>query len=160
MDNGQRSVAKVQLMSQMQAGYSWQTAAAKAGKRLSQSNAYRLMKAFRQRGEAPLSDGWHGHPSKLRGTARTFLAEQCQQAPQTPSSVIQVELRERFDLHVSVSQINRVRAVLGISNHPKAASRREKRQRREAPSLDQNGRKALGVSCCLLELRKQICFPA
>jgi len=160
MDNGQRSVAKVQLMSQMQAGYSWQTAAAKAGKRLSQSNAYRLMKAFRQRGEAPLSDGWHGHPSKLRGTARTFLAEQCQQAPQTPSSVIQVELRERFDLHVSVSQINRVRAALGISNHPKAASRREKRQRREAPSLDQNGRKALGVSCCLLELRKQICFPA
>ena len=54
MDNGQRSVAKVHLMAQMQAGYSWQTAAAKAGLQISGSNTYRLMKAVRQRGEAAL----------------------------------------------------------------------------------------------------------
>jgi hypothetical protein len=37
-----------------------------------------------------------------------------------------MELRERFDLQVSISQINRVRTTLGISNHPKAASREKK----------------------------------
>ena len=96
MDKGQHHMAKVQLMAQMQAGHSWQTAAAKAGLQISQSNAYRLWGAFRQHGETALSDGRHGHPIKLRGTARAFLEEQCRQAPQTPSSTIQVELRERL----------------------------------------------------------------
>jgi hypothetical protein len=72
MDNGHRSVAKVQLMAQMQTGDSWQTAAAKAGLQISQSNAYRLMRVFRQRGEAALSDGRHGHPSKLREAVLFF----------------------------------------------------------------------------------------
>jgi transposase len=119
MENKQRHMAKVQLMAHLQTGFSWQTAAAKAGLQISQSNAYRLLKAFRLRGEAALSDRRHGHPSKLRGAARTFLEEQCRQAPQTPSSVVQVELRERFNLRVSISQINRVRAALGVSNHSK-----------------------------------------
>jgi len=63
-----------------------------------------------------LQDGRHGHPIKLRGAARTFLEEQCRQAPSTPSSVIQTLLHERFDLSVSISQINRVRAARGVSN--------------------------------------------
>jgi transposase len=109
-------VAKAHLVAGMQEGQSWQRAAASAGLQASQSNAYRLMKAIRQRGEAALFDGRHGHPSKLRGEARAFLEETCQQAPQTPSSTIQIALRERFDLQVSISQINRVRAALGISN--------------------------------------------
>jgi transposase len=126
MDNGQRYVAKVQLMAQMQAGDSRQTAAAKAGLQISQSNAYRLMRVFRQRGEAALSDGRHGHPSKLREAARTFLEKRCRQAPLTPSSTVQMELREHFDLHVSISQINRVRAALGVSNRRKHQQQEKK----------------------------------
>jgi transposase len=117
MDQEHRRKAKAQLVALMQAGYSWQRAAAAAGVQTSQSNAYRLWGAFRQRGEMALEDGRHGHPSKLRGEARTFLEEHCRQAPQTPSSTIQAALRERFDLNVSISQINRVRAALGVSNH-------------------------------------------
>lgn len=113
----------------MQEGHSWQLASALAGLQISQSNAYRLWRAFRQRGETALSDGRHGHPSKLRGAARVFLEERCRQAPQTPSSTIQVELQERFDLHMSVSQINRVRAALGISNHPKNREQEKKPQK-------------------------------
>jgi transposase len=64
-----------------------------------------------------LEDGRYGHPSKLLGKAHTFLEEQCRQASSTPSSLIQALLHERFDLRVSISQINRVRAALGISNH-------------------------------------------
>ena len=72
---------------------------------------------MRKQGETALLDGRHGHPSKLRGEARTFLEEYCRGAPHTPSSVIQTLLQERFDRRVSVSQINRIRAVLGVSNH-------------------------------------------
>ena len=52
MDGKQRHVAIIQPMAHLQAGHSWQTAAANAGLQISQSNAYRLLKAFRQRGEA------------------------------------------------------------------------------------------------------------
>jgi putative transposase len=118
MDKGQRHVAKAQLVAQMQEGHSWQTAAAQASLRISQSAAYRLWRAFRQLGETALQDGRHGHPIKLRGEVRTFLEAYCHQAPHTPSSVIQTLLHERFDLSVSISQINRVRAALGVSTHP------------------------------------------
>jgi len=159
MDKGQRHVAKVQLMAQMQAGHSWQTAAAKAGLQISQSNAYRLWGAFRQHGETALSDGRHGHPSKLRGAARAFLEEQCQQAPQTPSSTIQMELRERFDLRVSISQINRVRAALGISNYPKSQEQGKKPQKRSQLRFKPSGRKAQGVCYYWQLLTKRNCCP-
>lgn len=119
MGKEQYGKAKACLVSCMQEGYSWQVAKAVAGLQISQSSAYRLWRAFRQCGEAALSDKRHGHPSKLRGAARAFLEERCRQAPQTPSSTIQMELRERFDLCGSHSQINRVRAVFGVSNHAK-----------------------------------------
>ena len=116
MGREQYPVAKAHLVAGMREGQSWQRDAASAGLQISQSNTYRLMKAVQQRGEAALSDGRHGHPGKLRGAARASLEERCRQAPHTPSSAIQAILRERFDLHVSISQINRVRAALGISN--------------------------------------------
>jgi transposase len=84
MDQEQRRVAKAQLVAGMQAGYSWQRAAAQAEVQISQSNAYRLWGAFRKHGEKALSDGRHGHPSKLRGEARSYLEDACRKAPQTP----------------------------------------------------------------------------
>ena len=83
MGKEQYGKAKACLVSCMQEGYSWQVAKAVAGLQISQSSAYRLWRAFRQCGEAALSDKRHGHPSKLRGAARAFLEERCRQAPQT-----------------------------------------------------------------------------
>jgi uncharacterized protein YqiB (DUF1249 family) len=37
-----------------------------------------------------------------------------------------MELREHFDLHVSISQINRVRAALGVSNRRKHQQQEKK----------------------------------
>lgn len=128
MDKEQRRAAKAQLVTGMQAGQSWQTAAAQAGLPSSQSNAYRLWRAFRQRGETALEDGRHGHPIKLRGEVRTFLEAACRRDPFTLSSTIQAALRERFDLRVSISQINRARAALGVSNHPKSPAPGKKRK--------------------------------
>ncbi len=118
MDKEQYHAAKTQFVASLQEGQLWQTSATQAGLQISRSSAYRLWGAFRQRGETALSDGRHGHPIKLRGAARAFLEEQCRQAPQMPSSTVQAALQERFDLNVSISQINRVRAALGVSNCP------------------------------------------
>jgi len=128
MDKEQHRAAKARLVAQMQAGRSWQAAAATARMQTSQSTAYRLLQVVRIRGEAALQDGRHGHPSKLHGEARTFLEAYCREAPQTPSSVLQALLHERFALRVSVSQINRVRAALGVSNHPKSQEQGKKRE--------------------------------
>lgn len=81
----QDHVAKMQFVASLQESHSWQTATAQAGLHSSQSTAYRLWAAWRQRGEGALSDGRHGHPIKLRGTARTSLEDYCQQTPSTPS---------------------------------------------------------------------------
>ena len=152
----QESQAKACLVSCMQEGQSWQRASAKAGLQISQSNAYRLWRAFRQRGETALSDGRHGHPSKLRRAARVLLEERCRQAPQTPSSTIQVELQERFDLHMSVSQINRVRAALGISNHPKNREQEKKPQKSSLLQFRQSGRKGQGACCYWQQFTKRV----
>jgi transposase len=128
MDKEQHRAAKARLVAQMQAGQSWQVAKASAGVQTSQSTAYRLLQGYRILGEIALLDGRHGHPSKLRGEARTFLEEYCRGVPHTPSSVIQTLLQERFDRHVSVSQINRVRAALGVSNRPKSQAQGKKRK--------------------------------
>ncbi len=148
MDKERHGRAKACLVSCMQEGYSWQAAKAVAGLQISQSNAYRLWRAFRQRGETALSDGRHGHPSKLRGEARSYLENACRKAPQTPSSMVQTALRERFHVNVSISQINRVRAELGVSNRPQKQGQGKKREEQRILHPRRNGRKVLLVSCC------------
>ena len=108
--------ARVQVVEAMEQGHSWHEAAQRAGLEISQSTAYRLRQRMRQAGEQALHEGRHGHPIKLRGEVRKFLEETCRQAPHTPSHEIQTQLAEHFSLTVSVSQINRVRATLGVSN--------------------------------------------
>ena len=128
MEKEQQRAMKAQLVARMQEGHSWRKAVAQTGIQISRSVAYRLCQKVQKQGEMALQDGRHGHPIKLRGAARAFLEEQCQQAPHTPSSSIQVELRKRFDLSVSISQINRVRATLGVSNHPLGQKQEKKRK--------------------------------
>ncbi len=116
--------ARVQVVEAMEQGLPWHEAAKRAGLPISQSTVYRLRQRMRKAGEQALSEGRHGHPIKLRGEVRKFLEETCRQAPHTPSHKIQTQLAERFSLTVSVSQINRVRATLGISNLPQSAKKK------------------------------------
>jgi transposase len=60
-------------------------------------------------------DDRHGHPSKLTQPVQTWLSEFCATNPQIASSRIQTELKTEFGTAVSISQINRVRAKLGVS---------------------------------------------
>ena len=127
-EKDRRQVAREQLITAMLEGRSFQEASKGSPVPLKRAMAYRLLGAVRTQGESALQDGRHGHPVKLRGAARTFLEEQCRQAPSTPSSVIQTLLHERFDLSVSISQINRVRAALGVSNRRQNQEQGKKRK--------------------------------
>ncbi len=116
--------ARVQVAQAMEQGLPWHEAAKGAGLEISQSTAYRLRQRMRKAGEQALREGRHGHPIKLRGEARKFLEETCRQAPYIPSHEIQTQLAQNFSLQVSVSQINRVRASLGVSNPPQSAKKK------------------------------------
>jgi len=116
VERNQRQVARAQLVATMSEGHSFQEVSMGSPVPVKRAMAYRLLRAVRAKGNIALQDGRHGHPIKLRGEARAFLQACCQEAPCTPSPTLQAALRERFDLQVSVSQINRVRAALGVSN--------------------------------------------
>jgi transposase len=116
--------AQVQVVEAMEQGLPWYEAAKRAGVEISQSTAYRLRQRMRQGGEQALHEGRHGHPIKLRGEVRQWLEQTCQRAPHTPSHEIQTQLVQRFSLQVSVSQINRVRAALRVSNPPPSAKKK------------------------------------
>jgi len=123
MEESELSMARVQVVEAMENGLPWHEAAKRAGLQISQSTAYRLRQRMREAGELALREGRHRHPSKLRGEVRKFVEETCRQAPYTPSHEIQTQLAQRFSLTVSVSQINRVRATLGVSNPPQSAKK-------------------------------------
>jgi len=55
---------------------------------------------------------------------RQWLEQTWKPAPHTPSHEIQTQLAQRFSLQVSVSQLNRVRATLGVSNPPQSAKKK------------------------------------
>jgi len=140
VERNQRQVARERLVTEMLEGRSWRQVSTSTPTLLKRAMAYRLLHAVRAKGNIALQDGRHGHPSKLRGEARAFLEACCREVPSTASSTLQVALRERFDLQVSVSQINRVRAALGVSN-PSRRSLREKKRKQGLLRQSQSGKK-------------------
>jgi transposase len=127
LERNQRQIAREQLVTAMLEGRTFQEVSAESPVPVKRAMAYRLLRAVRTKGSIALQDGRQGHPSKLRGEARAFLEASCREAPSMPSSILQVTLRERFDLQVSVSQINRVRATLGVSNPSRRSPQEKKR---------------------------------
>jgi len=113
-----RQRAKKQLMVLMQAGQPWQEAAQMAGVQTSRSTAYRWLQQFRTRGEAALHDGRHGHIAKMHKPVQAWLEARCRQEPGLPSSSLQKELHAHFAVLVSVTHLNRIRAVQGLERQP------------------------------------------
>lgn len=112
--------------------------------------AYRLLRAVRNKGNSALQDGRQGHPSKLRGEVRVFLEASYREVPRTPSSSLQAALQGRFGLQVSVSQINRVLAALGVSNPSKTSRQGKNSKSRDdfvAPRVARRCRES-SVTCC------------
>ncbi len=110
--------ARLQVIGRMFAGQSWQTAVSQSQLHISRSTAYRLVKLARDEDKVAKAflDDRHGHPYKVTEPVRVWLVDVCTQNPQMASSRVQAELQSRFGVAVSVSQINRVRAKLGVSH--------------------------------------------
>lgn len=112
----QRRAAKQQLLADLQEGFSVQEARARSVIPWHPATIYRLRKRLQVDPVTALDDGRHGHPIKLCGEVRNWLITFCQKAPHTPSRLVQAALQERFNLPISISQLNRFRAAYGISS--------------------------------------------
>jgi transposase len=126
VQSNERYRATEQLITALLEGRTFQQASFGSQAPVKRAMAYRLLRAVRTQGTIALQDRRHWHPSKLRGEVRVWLETSCRAAPHTPSSVVQTLLQERFGVNVSISQINRVRADLGVSNPARQASREKK----------------------------------
>jgi len=109
---------RLQLIEALFAGHSWQSAVAQSQLHVSRATAYRLRELARDEEKAALAflDDRHGHPYKVTEPVQAWISELCTDQPQVASSRVQSELQSRFGVAVSVSQINRVRAKLGVSH--------------------------------------------
>jgi transposase len=114
----QRQAGKRGLMKLLEQGTSVQQAREQSEIPMHRATVYRLLKRVRTQGEAGYNDGRHGHPIKLRGEVRTFLVESCEATPSLASPKLRLLIQERFGIGLSVSQLNRVRASLGLTYRP------------------------------------------
>ena len=108
---------RLQLIESMFAGHSWQEALAQSQLHVSRATAYRLrqLACDEEKAERAFLDDRHGHPYKLTEPVQAWISELCTDQPQIPSRQVQSELQSHFNVTVSVSQINRIRAKLGVS---------------------------------------------
>jgi transposase len=120
----QRQASKRQIMGLIEQGVSVRQAKDQGEVPMHRATVYRLMDRVRTEGEAGYCDGRCGHPVKLRGEVRTFLIESCQATPSLSSGRLKVLIQERFGLGLSVSQLNRVRASLGLTYRPVPAEKK------------------------------------
>jgi transposase len=110
----QRRSAKAQVVAAMNQGQSWQKAVASVGLPISRATAYRWQQRVQVEGETALDDQRHGHVYKVRESIRQWVVSYCQQAPHTPSHLLQQILRDQFNVSLSIGYLNEVRAQLGV----------------------------------------------
>jgi transposase len=111
----EQRAAKQQALAAFEQGCSVQHLLHTTSLPLHRATLYRLYQHFQADPETALSDGRHGHPSKLRGEVYAWLQESCQVDPGCSSRTVQTALYERFGVWVSIAHLNRVRATLGVS---------------------------------------------
>ena len=114
----QRQATKREIVRVIGQGASVREARARSEVPMHHTTVYRLLKRVQCEGENAFTDGRHGHPVKLRGEVLTCLIEHCQAHPSVSGAQVQHAIAERFGSAPSVSQLNRVRARLGLSRQP------------------------------------------
>jgi len=114
----QRQAARREIVRQVEQGATASDARMCSVVPMHRTTVYRLLKRVQSEGDRALTEKRHGHSVKLCGEVLAFVREYCQNYPSASSSAVQRLLAERFCLSVSVSQLNRVRAVHGLSRQP------------------------------------------
>ena len=124
----QRRRAKQEIVKAVRQGVSASVARERSEVPMHRTTVYRLLKRVQSDEIGAFVDGRHGHAVKLRGEVLTFLTQWCQAHSDLPSSALQCAIQECFSLSVSISQLNRVRASLGLTCQP--VTREKKVQKR------------------------------
>lgn len=114
----QRQVAKREVIRDIERGASAREARVHSAVPMHRTTVYRLLKRVQREGDNGFADGRHGHPYIVRGEVLTFVIESCQATPSVARSTLLRSISERFTSTPSVSQLNRVRARLGLSRQP------------------------------------------
>ncbi len=124
MTSEEQHAAKQQVLAAFEHGCSVQNLLRTTSVPLHRATLYRLRQRFQTDPETALSDGRHGHPSKLRGDVRAWLEGYCQAAPGCSSRAVQTALYERFAVRVSIAHLNRVRATLGLGRRSQGVGKK------------------------------------
>jgi len=111
--------AKIKMAELMLQGEGWQEALKQSGVKTSRAGAYAFLARYRLDGEKALEDRRRGRVSKIVGEIQLWLVETCHQTPEITSREVQAALLKQYNLRMSTSQINRMRAALGISRPQK-----------------------------------------
>lgn len=144
MTSDEQQTAKQQVLAAFERGCSVQNLLRTNAVPLHRATLYRLHQRFQTDPETALSDGRHGHASKLRDDVRAWLEAYCQAAPGCSSQTVRTALYERFAICVSVAHLNRVRASLGLSRRLTARGKKSSL----APLLSRSGRKVQAACSC------------
>jgi transposase len=110
-----RQMARQEIVRQVELGATVAEAQRRCSIPMHRTTVYRLLKRVEREGEQVYAERRHGYPVKLRGEVLTFVLEYCQNHASVASCEVQRQVSERFNLSVSVSQLNRVRAAHGLS---------------------------------------------
>lgn len=113
-DRAYLRAAKARLVEAMDRGMNWEDATAEAGLLVSRATAYRLWLRACCEGPLAFEDRRHGHPAKLRAPIQDWIVAHCQDAPHTPSHILQGLIADQFGITASIRQINRVRAERNV----------------------------------------------
>jgi transposase len=146
--------ARLQLIGGMFAGQSWPTAVAESHLHLSRATPSRLVQQARNEDHAIMAflDDRHAHPYKVTEPVQVWINQLCSENRQLPSSLVQRELKSRFGVAVSVRQLNRVRATLGVSNQWRG--RTQGTDKKHGMKSHLPGKKASAAGGCWLSMRR------
>lgn len=128
MNRAERYAARCQFLELRATGFSWAAAAAAAGLPIKRTAAFLLERWVQREGTTALFDRRAGQPTKLQADVRLWLETTCRAHPDYSGLHLQQELATHFGRTVSVSQINRCRARLGLRYQP------PKKRSRPAPT--------------------------
>ncbi len=106
---------KRRVIAAMGAGLPWDAARQRATTHVSRATVFRWQARFATDGAAVFQEQRHGHVWLVTPPIQEWIVTYCQAHPHTPSHVLKSILAAELDCTVSVTQLNRARARLGVT---------------------------------------------
>ena len=103
------------VIAALAAGVPWHVASQQANAPVSRATIFRWQARFATHGDTIFQEQRHGHAWLVTQPIQDWIVAYCQAHPHTPSHVLTVLLETELACTVSITQLNRVRARLGVT---------------------------------------------